>query len=166
MLASDLEGVLGVARGMVGREVERLEVVEVALDLRAEVGGVAQVMEDAHDLMHGLKQRMRDAGAADGSGERDVDSLHCRGRFCGAAGASRACSICCLSWLKRMPRGLRASAGADLSQASEMSLRRPCLRPSQWRRKFSCDSALASEAAPARTSSARVAKAVSSAGSS
>ena len=41
------ERVLRVARGMVGREVERFEVVEVGLDLRAEVGAVAEVVEDA-----------------------------------------------------------------------------------------------------------------------
>src|SRR5437660_1074666 len=61
---------------MVGREVECLEVVEVALDLRTEVSAVAEMMEDAHDLVHGLEQRMRDAGTTDGSGQRDVDSLH------------------------------------------------------------------------------------------
>ena len=59
----------------------------------------------------------------------------------GRRGLSRAASICCLSWLKRMPSGLRASAGADFSQASLMSLRRPCLRPSQCRRKASASSA-------------------------
>ena len=76
-------------------------------------------------------------------------------------GASRAASICCLSWLKRMPRAFLASGGADLSQASLMSLRRPCLRPSQWRRKAS-----ASLVSAFRTSSARVAKAASRATSS
>ena len=66
-----------------------------------------------------------------------VMSIPCSADFLGAVGASRAASICCLSWLKRMPRAFLASAGADLSQASLMSLRRPCLRPSQWRRKAS-----------------------------
>ena len=77
-------------------------------------------------------------GARMDAGEGDVDSLHC---FCAglrsSAGLRGLASICCLSWLKRMPRAFLASAGADLSQASLMSLRRPCLRPSQWRRKAS-----------------------------
>ena len=65
-------------------------------------------------------------------------SIPCSADFWAARrGASRAASICCLSWLKRMPRAFLASGGADLSQASLMSLRRPCLRPSQWRRKAS-----------------------------
>ena len=56
-----------------------------------------------------------------------------------------------------MPRAFLASGGADFSQASLMSLRRPCLRPSQWRRKASTSERTVS----LRTSSARVAKAAS-----
>jgi hypothetical protein len=91
-----------------------------------------------------------------------VMSTPCSVDFLGAvAGASTAASICCLSWLKRMPSGLRASAGADFNQASLMSLRRPCFRPSQWRRKAST-----SVVSAVRTSSARVAKAAAREGSS
>ena len=41
--------------GWFGREVERLEVVEVGLDLWAERGGVAEMMEDGDDLVHRLQ---------------------------------------------------------------------------------------------------------------
>ncbi len=158
-LRGDLEGVLGVAGGVVFGEVEGFEVVEVGLDLRAELGGVAELVEDFDDAVHGFEQRVRDAGGAENRGQGDVDAL----RFTAtAAGASRAASICCLSVLKRMPRGLRASGGAALSQDSEMSLRRPALRPSQRRRKASGSA----EEAEVRTSSARTAKEASRVASS
>ncbi len=115
--------------------------------------------------MHGLQERVGDAGSAEGAGKGDVDSLHCCRGF-RRRGASRAASICCLSWLKRMPRAFLASGGADFSHASLMSLRRPCLRPSQWRRKTSCASGFVRVDVSERTSSARVAKAASREGSS
>ena len=77
MLVGDLEGVLGVAGGVVGGEVEGFEVVEVGFDLGAEVGAVAEMVEDGDDLVHGLEERVGDAGGADGAGEGDVDSLLC-----------------------------------------------------------------------------------------
>ncbi len=55
LLACDLKRVLGIARGVVLRKVECLEVVEVALDLGAEVGGVAEMVEDPHDFVHGVQ---------------------------------------------------------------------------------------------------------------
>ena len=73
----DEEGVLGVAGGVVGGEVEGFEVVEVGLDLGAEVGAVAEMVEDGDDLVHGFEERVGDAGGADGAGEGDVDSLLC-----------------------------------------------------------------------------------------
>ena len=51
----DVEGVLGVAGGVVGGEVEGFEVVEVGFDLGAEVGAVAEMVEDGDDLVHGLR---------------------------------------------------------------------------------------------------------------
>ena len=66
VLMGDLEGVLGVAGGVVGGEVEGFEVVEVGLDLGAEVGAVAEMVEDGDDLVHGLEERVGDAGGADG----------------------------------------------------------------------------------------------------
>ena len=77
LLVGDDEGVLGVAGGVVRGEVEGFEVVEVGFDLGAEVGGVAEMMEDGDDLVHGFEERVRDAGGADGAGEGDVDSLLC-----------------------------------------------------------------------------------------
>ena len=77
VLGGDLEGVLGVAGRVVGGEVEGFEVVEVGFDLGAEVGAVAEMMEDADDLVHGFEERVGDARVADGAGEGDVDSLHC-----------------------------------------------------------------------------------------
>ena len=62
MLVGDEEGVLGVARGVVGGEVQGFEVVEVGLDLRAEVGAVAEMVEDGDDLVHGFEERVGDAG--------------------------------------------------------------------------------------------------------
>ena len=41
------------------------------------------------------------------------------------AGFSRACSICCLSWLKRMPRAFLASAGADFEPGFADELEAP-----------------------------------------
>ena len=67
-MARDDEGVLGVAGGVVGGEVEGFEVVEVGLDLGAEVGAVAEMMEDGDDLVHGLQERVRDARRAEGAG--------------------------------------------------------------------------------------------------
>ena len=71
----DDEGVLGVACGMVGGEVEGFEVVEVGLDLGAEVGAVAEMVEDGDNLVHGFEERVGDAGGAESAGEGDVDSL-------------------------------------------------------------------------------------------
>ena len=76
-LMRDEEGVLGVAGRMVGGEVEGFEVVEVGLDLRAEIGAVAEVVEDLHDLVHGLEEGVGDAWRANGSGEGDVNSPFC-----------------------------------------------------------------------------------------
>ena len=75
LLRGDEERVLGVAGGVIGREVEGFEVIEVGLDLRAEVGAVAEMVEDGDDLVHGLQKRVRDAGSAEGSWEGDVNSL-------------------------------------------------------------------------------------------
>ena len=86
LLIRDDEGVLGVAGGVVGGEVEGFEVVEVGLDLGAEVGAVAEMVEDGDDLVHGFEEWVGDAGGAEGAGEGDVDSLpccECAGLRCG-----------------------------------------------------------------------------------
>ena len=75
LLTSQQERVLGVARGVVRRKVERLEVVEVGFHLRAQRGGVAEMVEDGDDLVHRLQQRMGDAGGADAAGKGDVEAI-------------------------------------------------------------------------------------------
>ena len=75
-LRGDLEGVLSVAGGMVFGEVEGFEVVEVGLDLRAERGGVAEVVEDFDDAVAGGDEGVRDAGGAEGAGEGNVEGLN------------------------------------------------------------------------------------------
>ena len=76
--------------GWLGGEVEGFEVVEVGLDLGAEVGAVAEVVEDLDYLVHGFQERVGDAWGAEGAGEGDVDSL-LDGIAAGAAG-SLACN--------------------------------------------------------------------------
>src|SRR5215469_17569003 len=39
-------------------------------------------MEDAHDLVHGAEEWVRDAGSSGDSGESDVDALNCGVRGC------------------------------------------------------------------------------------
>ena len=64
-----LQRVLRVAGRMVRRKVQRLEVVVVGLDFRADADGVAHVLEDAHDFVHGADQRVlrAEAGRMPGS---------------------------------------------------------------------------------------------------
>ena len=81
LLIGEHQRVLRVARGVVGREVQRLEVVEIALHLRAQRGGVAEMMEDRDDLVHRLQQRVLDAGRAHAAGQRDVDARPSRMRL-------------------------------------------------------------------------------------
>ena len=61
LLVGDEERVLGVARGMVGRKVERLEVVVVAFDLGAFGDGVAHFDEDRDELVEGAQDGMTHA---------------------------------------------------------------------------------------------------------
>src|SRR6185312_9577262 len=72
LLIGDDEGVLRVARRVVGREVQGFEVVEVGFDLRSQTDGVSPALEDRDDLGHGLDEGMFDAEAAGDAGEGDV----------------------------------------------------------------------------------------------
>ena len=56
--ASQIEGVVHLPRRMLGRDVERVEVVQVVLDVRALGDGEAHVAEDRDDLLDGLADRM------------------------------------------------------------------------------------------------------------
>ena len=68
-LPGDLEGVLCVARGVVGGEVEGFEVVEVGFDFGAEGDGVAEFFEDRDDFGHGFDEGVFGALRVVGAGE-------------------------------------------------------------------------------------------------
>src|SRR6185437_3525840 len=91
VLAGDDERVLGVAGGVAGREVERLEVVVVGFDLGADSDGVAHALENADNFVQGLDERMLGSGLAPRAGERDVDGFSVeRGGVAGSGGGFEA----------------------------------------------------------------------------
>ena len=69
------EGVVGRARRVAGRRVERREVVVVQLHLGAVRDAVAQADEDVLHLAHGLADEVLVAGREGLAGQRDVDTL-------------------------------------------------------------------------------------------
>ena len=71
----DVERVPQVARGVVGRDVEHLEVGQVVLDLRALEDDEPELAEDLGDLAHRFDARMEAAAADLAAGCRDVDGL-------------------------------------------------------------------------------------------
>jgi hypothetical protein len=71
----DIERVPQVARRVVGRDVEHLEVGEVVLDLRALVGHEPELLEDLGDLAHRLDARVQRAAVDGPAGRGDVDRL-------------------------------------------------------------------------------------------
>ncbi len=75
LLAGDEQRVLRVARRMVRRKVERLEIVVVGLDLGPFADGVAHRLEDGDDLVHHAQHGMLHADGALDAGERDVETL-------------------------------------------------------------------------------------------
>ena len=78
-LVRDDQRVLRVARGMAGREVHRLEVVEVGFDFGADADGVAESREDRDDLIHRARNGVLGSGEAACAGQCDVDGLGCKG---------------------------------------------------------------------------------------
>src|SRR5260370_25093433 len=60
---------------MLGRDVERGEMVELVLDVRAFRAGEAHLAEDGDDLVDGLAQRMDAALGLGAHRERHVDAL-------------------------------------------------------------------------------------------
>src|SRR5271166_502445 len=60
---------------MVGRKVQRLEVVEVGFNLRTFFDRVAQVAEDGNHLVHRLDNGMLGADGAADAGESYVETL-------------------------------------------------------------------------------------------
>ena len=71
----DVERVPQVARGVVRRDVEHLEVGPVVLDLRALVGHEPELLEDLGDLAHRLDARMERAAPDRPAGRGDVDGF-------------------------------------------------------------------------------------------
>ena len=72
---AEIEGVVHRARRMVRREVQRLEVVPVVLDLRAVGELVAQPGEDVGDALERAPDRMQAAARAVDARQGDVDGL-------------------------------------------------------------------------------------------
>ena len=71
----DHQRVLGVARRVTGREVQRFEVVVVGFHLGAQADRVAHRGEDADNLVHGADERVLGAKSAAGSREANVDGV-------------------------------------------------------------------------------------------
>ena len=71
--ALDVEGVLHVARGVVGRHVQRLEVVPVGLDLRPRADHEPELEEDVLDLAPHLRQRVQRPQPPTARRQRHVD---------------------------------------------------------------------------------------------
>src|SRR5215470_11342273 len=71
----DVERVLRAARRVIGRDVQRVEVVEVGLDLRAVLDLVAHRDEDVFDLLPQQRDRMKVAPPYAASGQRYVNAL-------------------------------------------------------------------------------------------
>ena len=74
-LPGDEERVLGVARRVIGRKVERLKIVVVALDLRPFGDRITHGDEDGNDLVHRPQHRMAHAELAVNAGQGHVDAL-------------------------------------------------------------------------------------------
>ncbi len=75
VLVRDLERVLRIAGRVAGWEVERLEVVEIGLDLGAGTHGIAHALENGDHLVHRFDERMLGAEGDGGSGEGDIERL-------------------------------------------------------------------------------------------
>ena len=73
--AREIERVLLLARGMLGRDVEGGEIVEIVLDMRALGDGEAHLAEDGDDLVHRLADRMDAAGLVRLDRQGHVDAL-------------------------------------------------------------------------------------------
>ena len=72
-LSGDEQRVLRVARGMVRRKVQRLEIVVIGFNLRTFLDRVAQIAEDANDLVHRLDDGMFRADGTANAGKGDVE---------------------------------------------------------------------------------------------
>ena len=75
LLSGDEQRVLRIARRMVRRKIQRLEVVVVRFDDRALGDGIAELLEDSNNFMRGPDDGMLGADGAADAGEGDVDAL-------------------------------------------------------------------------------------------
>ena len=118
--SGDEQRVLRVARRMVRRKVQRLEVVVVGLDLGAFADRVAHRLEDGDDLVLHAQHRMLDADRALNAGQRDVEALGGelgigrRGVNACLCASSMAASARAFSSLTRCPTSRFASFGRGL----------------------------------------------------
>ena len=148
-LRGQIERVVVGARRMVRGDVERAEIVPVALDVRAFGDGEAHGAEDRGHLLHGAADRVDQAGGARARRQGDVDALggqagFQRGRFQRRAprldGLRSSASF---SWFSAAPRSRRCSGGAlPRSFSSAVSLpflpSTPTRTASQARRSAAC----------------------------
>src|ERR1700674_3767204 len=74
-LPGDEQRVLRIARGMVRRKVQRLEVVVISFNLGAFLDRVAEIAKDTNDFVHRLDDGMFHADRTTNAGERDVETL-------------------------------------------------------------------------------------------
>ncbi len=70
-----IEGVVLLARRVLGRDVEGGEVVKVVLDVGADSDAKAHLTEDGDDFLDGLADRMQAADGVGARGQRDVETL-------------------------------------------------------------------------------------------
>ena len=117
-----IEGVLLLPRRMLGRDVERGEIVEIVLDVGPFGDGEAHLAEDRDELVDGLADRMDAALGLGPHRQRDVDPLagepraRAPRRRAAPAAASSAASISSLSTLSARA-ALAARLGRERAQA-------------------------------------------------
>ena len=140
-LSGDEERVLRIARGMIRRKIQRFEVVVVGFNLRAFLDRVAQIAEDADDLVHRLDDGMLRADGAANAGESDVETLgreFARGSSALNAGERRLDRLLDfgLEFVDALPYVALVRLGAAFSHRSLSWVRTPFLRAIQRSRKY------------------------------
>src|SRR5207245_2176309 len=87
-LPGDEECVLRIARWMIRRKVQRLEIVVIGFNFRTFLDRVAQIAEDANDLVHRLDDGMLHADGATNARKGNVETR--RGEVAGGGSALNA----------------------------------------------------------------------------
>ena len=72
------QSVLRIARGMVRRKVQRLEIVVIGFDHRAFGNGISEVLEDGDNLVLRADDWVLGANGAANAGKGNVERLLCR----------------------------------------------------------------------------------------